>query len=321
MTQDWAAHWSELFHVQADVVTAFSNPPVMLSSAQAWNPRHDLVVVVDTLHSGVHFPEAVPAQAVGHKALAVNLSDLAAMAAIPVSFTVTLMQPDFDAEWLTGFHYGLMQLAVQSDCRCLHANLLRGPLSVTVQAQGYLQDKALTRSGAHEGDHIVVSGTLGDAAYGLHCWQQGECDLGHAVLDRLNYPQPRLALGQALAGLAGACIDVSDGLSQDLGHILDASRVGAHVQGRAIPLSPTLQQIDHDFALQCALYGGDDYELCFTMAPQYVDQLDGIALASGCSLTEIGVVTDAAQRLIELPGGEQRRLAGGGFDHFAGMGR
>ena len=260
-----------------------------------------LCVAVDTLVSGVHFPENTLPFDIGHKALAVNLSDLAAMGASPYAFTLALTLPNTHKQWLEGFSEGLFSLAKEHHIALIGGDTSRGPLTISIQVFGLLPDKqALLRSGAKAGDDIYVSGHIGDAGLGLKI-QQGKLtpsiELPHQqyLLSRLNRPQARLKLGQALLGLANAAIDVSDGLLVDLKHILDASQVGARIFLDAIPLSPAYQAIadEQGMPLQLrytqALEAGDDYELCFCADKNQREQLE--ALGRHFSITRIGEIS------------------------------
>ena len=218
-----------------------------------------LVACTDTLVEGRHFPVASRAYDIAWKSLAVNLSDLAAMAATPRWFLLALTLPEADPDWLSDFSAGLRALAAQSAVQLVGGDTTRGPLSITITALGSLpQGQALTRRGAQVGDDIYVSGYPGEAALALRDLQAGGAGAG--LRARLDRPVPRLGLGLALRGRAHAAIDISDGLAQDLGHILHASGVGACLDVQALPwrqpAAPDLQAI---------LAGGDDYELCFTL--------------------------------------------------------
>ncbi len=255
-----------------------------------------LAVAMDTLNAGVHFPpETAPAD-IGWKALAVNLSDLAAMGAAPVWCTLSLSLPDGDAGFVDGFLDGFLQLAAQHDVALVGGDTTRGPLSVCVTVHGFIEPgTALRRDGARVGDDVWVSGTLGDAAGALAQWQTGQ-GIDAALRMRLDRPTPRVALGHALRGIATACIDVSDGLLADLRHVCTASGVGARIDMEALPASDALRACfgrEQQRVLQAT--GGDDYELCFT-AP--VDARDAVARAAatagGVPVARIGRVVDVA---------------------------
>lgn len=285
-----------------------------------------LCVAVDTLVSGVHFPENTDAYDIGYKALAVNLSDLAAMGATPYAFTLALTLPDTKEHWLQGFSEGLFALAKEYQTPLIGGDTTRGPLAISVQALGLLpHQQALLRSGAKVGDDIYVSGNIGDAGLGLQI-QQGKLittiEGGHQqyLLSRLNRPSPRLALGQALLGLASAAIDVSDGLLVDLKHILDASQVGARIKLETIPLSPAYQacadsqNLPSLYRYTQALEAGDDYELCFSAAKGKREQVE--ALKACFPITRIGEITE--QKTIQCldANGVEFDYDPRGFEHF-----
>jgi thiamine-monophosphate kinase len=276
-----------------------------------------LVVTTDTLVTGCHFPENALAYDIGWKSLAVNLSDLAAMGAKARWVTLAITLPDNDADFLREFTHGFFSLADQNGVRLVGGDTTRGPLSITVTAMGTVPvAQALRRDGARPGDDLYVSGTLGDAGLGLRLtleqWPDAIEPQNQAIaLERLNRPQPRLALGLALRDLATACMDVSDGLAQDLSHLLRASQVGAELNLDALPLSPALQAIDPAFATIFALTSGDDYELLFT-AP--VHARDVIArLSIPCQ--RIGCITEA-HGLIFQRDGHPVDMPVAGYTHF-----
>ena len=252
-------------------------------------------VAVDTLTGGVHFLDDTPADDVGYKALAVNLSDLAAMGADAVEAVAIVSLPArLGATWLAAFRTGFESLARAHGVAIAAVDTVAGALSVTVEVHGRCPPgEALTRAGARPGDRILVSGTLGDAGGGLDI-ALGRCPARPAagaehLLARLYRPAPRLALGRALRGIASAAIDVSDGLCQDLDHVLAASGAGARIDADLLPLSPALLEVAGDEAArELALSSGDDYELLFTVAPDRVGRLD--SLGTGDTVTEIGTV-------------------------------
>ncbi len=283
----------------------------------------DLVTVVDTLVAGVHFDPRAPAGTVGHKALAVNLSDLAAMGAEPAWATLALSLPEIDEVWVAGFARGLDALANAHDVALVGGDTTRGPLTVTIQVQALLpQGQGLMRSGARPGDRLYVTGTPGDAALGLAI-EQGESGVPDVhrdyLLQRLRQPEPRLAAGQRLLGLASAAIDISDGLLTDLGHLCRASRVGARLDVDALPRSPALDSVvDADRARSLALGGGDDYELLVAL-PE-AREVDALAALAGldCHFTRIGCLVEAPGVLCLDASGETVSVAAGGYRHFGG---
>ncbi|MBE9561974.1 MAG: thiamine-phosphate kinase [Proteobacteria bacterium] len=228
-----------------------------------------LVTSIDTLVAGVHFPLTTKPEDIGYKALAVNLSDVAAMGATPVWMTLALTCPEVDATWLQKFSQGLLELAQIHQVSLIGGDTTRGSLTVTIQIAGLIPlNTAIKRSGAKPGDNIYVTGTLGDAGLGLAIVNQqiNSSKSAHKyLLSRLNRPTPRLQEGQSLRGIAHSAIDISDGLIADLGHILDASNVGASLYVNDLPLSTALSESSsYETALNLALSAGDDYELCFT---------------------------------------------------------
>lgn len=280
----------------------------------------DLAVCMDTLVAGVHFPEQTPPAAIGHKALAVNLSDLAAMGAEPAWATLALTLPARDDPWLEEFARGFFALAERYQVQLVGGDTTRGPLSVTVQAHGLLpRGSALLRKGAAAGDRVYVTGTLGDAGLALHLRQVA----GAALQARLDYPQPQVRVGVALHGMASAAIDISDGLLADLGHLLEADALGAAIDVDALPRSAAfLEVIDAPGIGRKPLYyelplsAGDDYELCFTVPPaccavleQSLDRLD-------CRYTAIGTIEDVPGIRCFRAGGEAYQPSATGYDHF-----
>lgn len=276
-----------------------------------------LAVTVDTLVAGRHFPLNTPPAAIAHKALAVNLSDLAAMGATPRWFLLALTLPDASDAFLSEFASALFALADEAGITLVGGDTTRGPLAICITAIGSVPaGQALRRNGARPGDGIYVSGTVGDAGLGLlQALQPGHASLSAFeaafVRQRLDYPQPRLALGIALRGQATACLDISDGLAQDLGHILDASGVGAELDLQALPLSSALRTLPETQAWQLALAAGDDYELCFTAPPGFSPQ----ALPGNVPLTRIGTVT-AAPGLVLTSRGVRVEHEFSGYQHF-----
>ena len=284
------------------------------------SPGHRLVVAMDTLNVGVHFPaETAPAD-IGWKALAVNLSDLAAMAATPAWCTLSLSLPQPDAAWIDGFLDGFLELAARHDVALVGGDTTRGPLSVCVTAHGLVEPRgALLRSGARVGDDIWVTGTLGDAAAALRQWQAGE-SMTPALRARLDRPTPRVAAGLALAGIAHACIDLSDGLLADLGHVCRASRVGAELDVDALPASEALLAA-FDVAARRKLQatGGDDYELCFTAPKTARPAVEDAMRACDVPATRIGRITaDAGNIVMRDAAGATWSPSRAGYVHFEG---
>jgi thiamine-monophosphate kinase len=250
---------------------------------------------MDTLVSGVHFPETTLPQDIAYKSLAVNLSDLAAMGASPAWFSLSLTLPAIDEDWLTAFSEGLFELANEVSVPLIGGDMTKGSLSITVQIAGHVKEcVAMKRSTAKVGDDIYVSGTLGDAAAGLRVHAHTDLTEEFApLIRRLNRPTPRNALGGRLAGVASSCIDVSDGLMADLTHICVSSQLGADLHVASLPVSQSLQNLLHRFSMNereklKLLLGGDDYELCFT-APEAVESMvKTVADQAGVPVTKIG---------------------------------
>lgn len=278
-----------------------------------------LVFSIDTLVEGVHFPHNYNPAFLGWRSLAVAASDLAAMGADPVCFTLALTLPSAERGWVANYADGLLEAAKAFGLALAGGDTTRGPLTISIQVHGTVPaGTALTRSGAEPGDLVCVSGTLGDASAAL-VWLEGDSDSEEVMrlLSRYHHPEPRLALGQALRGYATAMIDISDGLEADLQHILIASGVGARIDAAQLPLSPELLRLVPDKARQLALYGGDDYELCFTIPPSAWERFQ----QSGCarSISVIGEITSEPGLWCKGPGGYER-LAAGGYDHFGEAG-
>jgi thiamine-monophosphate kinase len=282
----------------------------------------DLVIAIDTLVEAVHFPSDTPAFDIGYKALAVNLSDMAAMGAEPVWFTLALTLPEADEAWLSEFSRGLFNLADAAGVTLVGGDTTRGPLTVTVQIGGYVpQGQALLRNGAKPGDRIYVSGTLGDALLALQLLQQegvGSAKAHAELWTRLNRPQPRLREGQALRGIARCAIDISDGLLADLGHLLEVAKCGATVQLDQIPVSAAaLAVLDRCPAWRPLVWqGGDDYELCFCVAPEKWEQLEQLMSTEDLHFRCIGTIeAEPGLRCVDTnqPSSECQP---GGYTHF-----
>jgi len=284
-------------------------------------PGAELVVATDTIVAGVHFPRQSTPQDIGYRALAVNLSDIAAMGATPAWVTLALTLPAADEGWLAGFCEGFFELARRHDVMLIGGDTTSGPLTVTVQIMGYLPSgTALRRSGAKVGDLIIVSGHTGEAAAGLALLEQRISAAAESsrrqLQERFLRPEPRIVLGQALRTVASAAIDISDGLGADLTHILEASTVGARVDLEHLPISAALAAtLSAERALELAWAGGDDYELCFTLAPDRAPLLPGVSAGTGCELATIGVIEErAGLRLYHS--GVATQIAARGYDHF-----
>jgi len=285
-------------------------------------PGHQLALSTDMLVEGRHFLSTVDPERLGHKSLAVNLSDLAACGAEPRAFLLSLSLPRADAKWLEGFSRGLFALADAHGCELIGGDTTQGPLNIAITVLGDVpQGQALLRSGARAGDDIYVSGTVGDARLALEAFR-GQIELPTEVFSacrqRLECPTPRVALGMALRGLASAAADISDGLLGDLGHILTQSGVGARIDSSQTDhLLATAWAPPEPWRRTCTLSGGDDYELVFTAAPAQAAAVQAAAGCSGTRVTRIGQIQqDPGLTLLDAEGQAlPQRFAS--FDHFA----
>ena len=288
-------------------------------------PGQVLVAAVDMLVGGRHFLPGVDPASLGHKCLAVNLSDIAAMGAVPRWALLAGALPDADAGWLGEFARGLYALADAHGVDLVGGDTTSGPLNLCVTILGEVPEgEAITRGGARAGDDVYVSGTLGDAALAVAA-AAGRVTLDERALAacrmRLDWPQPRIVLGQRLRGVASAMLDVSDGLTGDLGHIVERSGVGATIDLAALPRSPWMDALlagaQREAALQCLLAGGDDYELCFTAPPAAASRVSAIAAATGVPFTRIGAMHAARELAVRDEHGALLRVVPRAFDHFA----
>lgn len=273
-------------------------------------PGYQLAVTTDTMVEGRHFFAGTDPKHLGHKLLAVNLSDLASMGAKPLSVTLALTLPSVDEAWLAAFAQGFLGLANRYYVDLIGGDTTRGPLTLTVQALGLVpQGRALKRSSAKTGDFIYVTGPLGDAGLGLKILQGYRCQNPQQALQRLHCPEPQVAIGLSLIDIANACIDLSDGLAGDLGHILQQSQVGACLDWQALPLSDAVQCYIADTGdYLMPLTAGDDYELCFTVSPEKSRYVPA-------SCRKIGYIeTQAGLRLRKS--GEIQSVEMKGFEHF-----
>jgi len=286
----------------------------------ATSPGTQLAVSSDMLVEGRHFLPTVAPQRLGHKALAVNLSDLAACGARPVAFTLALALPRVDEDFLAGFAQGLLALADQHECELIGGDTTQGPLNICITVFGEVATgQALLRSGARPGDLLYASGTLGDARAALEVFR-GTLSLPGPAFDSvrraMETPQPRVALGMALRGVATSAIDVSDGLLGDLAHILRRSNVGATVEVDTLPRSAVLTTLPLAQQREFTLAGGDDYELVFSAPPEREEQVHDAARRANVQVTRIGRIEhEAGLRLVDPAGGA---IANGfaSFDHF-----
>ncbi|WP_338845266.1 thiamine-phosphate kinase [Massilia sp. W12] len=285
-------------------------------------PGEVLAISSDMLVEDRHFFAGADPFMLGHKALAVNLSDLAAMGARPLGFTLALALPAADEAWLAAFSAGLLRLAREADCALIGGDTTRGPLNICITVFGSLPPQAaLRRDGAKAGDQVWVSGSLGEARLGL-AWLSGEAlpdadpAWREAACARLHLPAPRLALGQALRGVASAALDISDGLAGDLGHILQASGVAAQLHAEALPAGPALASCDAARRLEYMLSGGDDYELCFCAPPAQQARVRQIGRELDLALHCIGEIVPGRGLQVLDPQGLPLSLQLNSFDHF-----
>ena len=278
-----------------------------------------LAIAVDTIVAGTHFPDTSPAAAVGHRALAANLSDLAAMASRPRWATLALSLPSSDLVWVEAFAAAFFDLAERHGVSLIGGDTVRGPLAATVQVMGDVGAGPLLRSGGRVGDLVFVSGSIGDAAAGLASLGTGHEPLtadAKTLVGRFRFPEPRVGLGTGLGGIAHAGIDISDGLVVDLGRICAGSRCGAEIDLESLPLSAALRaEFPPGQAREFALHGGDDYELCFTVAPSDKEAVGDIAARAGTEVTRIGRLIEGSG-IVGVSDGHRIDLVPSGFDHF-----
>jgi thiamine-monophosphate kinase len=283
---------------------------------------YELAVSIDTLVAGVHFPEKnYSAYLLGHRALRVAASDLAAAGAAPLAFTLALTLPSVDEQWLADFSRGLSEAASALSLTLIGGDTTRGPLTLSLQVHGLIsKGRMLKRNGAKAGDLVFVSGDLGAARAALDVFNHPDAfssSVTDIFLQRYWQPQPRLALGVQLRNVASACLDISDGLLADAAHIASASKVAIEIDSFSVPVNSAVKEhYDLDTALRFAFTGGDDYELCFTVPTEKVGQIKMIAEAAGCALTCIGRVVDGAGvRCLDVSGNTVE-FEKSGYQHF-----
>lgn len=295
-------------------------------------PNRLLAISMDTLLAGVHFPATAEPALIARRALAVNLSDLAAMAATPLCFTLGLVLPESNGAWLQGFSEGLLDLARKYECPLVGGDTTHGELSITIQVQGTVDaDRVLRRDGAEVGDRIYVSGFLGDGAIALaslgldsHLGRNFALNKSQPSASCFEYfkqayyqPKPRLELAQACASIMSSGIDISDGLYGDLKHIVTASGKGAQLRVNLFPYSDAaIACMSADNRMQAALYGGDDYELCFTVPPKSCQALEQAALALNTKVTCIGEVIRGSEIICIDASGSELAVSTKSYDHF-----
>jgi len=303
---------------RADVILGVGDDAALLQPPA----NVELVATTDTLVAGVHFPDGSPPASIGHRALAVNLSDLAAMGAQPAWALLALTLPEADESWLSEFAAGFGSLAQAHGVALVGGDTTRGPLCVTVELLGHVpRGCALTRGGGATGDALFVSGTPGDAAAGL-ALEQGKLSApaeARAYLrERFLRPTPRVALGQSLRGCASACIDVSDGLLGDAGKLAAASQAGVELVFSDLPVSqPLLAALGEQRARELALTGGDDYELCFAVRAQDIARLNATLPPSQWGYTRIGSLRTAPGAVVLRDDGSVMEFSHSGYQHFA----
>jgi len=295
-------------------------------------PGQLLAISMDTLVAGVHFPLTAAPAAIAYRGLAVNLSDLAAMAAKPLCFTLSLTLPQANTVWLDAFSKGLLQLAEKFDCPLVGGDTVKGNLSISIQVHGTVQqDRVLRRDGASVGDKIYVSGTVGDGAIALVSLGLDSHLGAKFVIHEVNNteacrqyftkayyePEPRIELARACAPSLTSCIDISDGLYGDLNHIVTASGVGARLNLESFPYSDAARCcMSADNRVQAALYGGDDYELCFTASPQQCKTLEAAAMKLNTKITCIGEIVHADGVVCVDAAGTELSTSVAAYDHF-----
>ncbi|MBL0709864.1 MAG: thiamine-phosphate kinase [Colwellia sp.] len=300
-----------------DVLLGIGDDCAVIASTE----KQNIVVTTDTLVAGVHFPLNTPARAIGHKAVAVNLSDIAAMGAKPSWLSLAITIPEVDHDWLGEFSAGVFDLCEYYNVELIGGDTTQGPLSITITAQGLTPEgKYLSRSGAKVGDWLFVTGEIGDAALALKQINQ-QVSLEPAFVEpirkMLDYPKPRVLAGQALREYASAAIDISDGLIADLGHICEASSVGANIILDAVPLSTIMSNtLPFDNAINLALNGGDDYELLFTVSEDNKVGMETALSHAGTKVTCIGQI-NASKIISTTLNNKPVSIEVASFEHFS----
>lgn len=298
------------------VDTAVGDDAAILNQMPQSKPAEQLLVSMDTFIVGVHCPEETSPHAIGYKALAVNLSDMAAMGAIPSWFTLAVTLPKVDEQWLDSFVAGMKELANSFDVALVGGDTTKGVLSITINIAGYAkQDRVLRRSGAQAGDMIYVTGNVGQGRLGLQAWKDGS-DRFPMARKHLDYPIPRVHESGVIKQFATSCIDLSDGLLADLKHIVTASSVGARIQLDQLPLSDEMQSLPPESAYQYALEGGDDYELLFTVPQAKIDVFENAMAEKQYGCYQIGVM-DGKEAVSLYDGDTQVSHIFSGYDHFS----
>ncbi len=283
--------------------------------------RKNIAITTDTLVAGVHFPVNTPPKAIGHKAVAVNLSDLAAMGAEPAWLSIAITLPEIDEDWVGEFCAGVFELCEYYNVQLIGGDTTQGPLSITITAQGLIPvNKQITRSNAKAGDWLYVTGEIGDAALALkHILGEVKLpnDVFSTVKNRLDYPKPRVLAGQTLREYASSAIDLSDGLIADLTHICQSSKVGVNIVLDNLPISNELyDSLRQEAALALALTGGDDYELLFTVSEDKKVGMETALADAGATVTCIGQL-NATGKITTTLNGKPTQINAKGYEHFS----
>ncbi|WP_394221070.1 thiamine-phosphate kinase [Alteromonas gracilis] len=310
-------YFSNSGHKRKDVVIGIGDDCAVTTVPE----NQQLAVTTDTLVEGVHFLKDAPAKSVAYKTVAVNLSDLAAMGAEPAWISLSLSLPEVDEAWLDDFVTGLHELTQYYSVQLIGGDTVKGPMAMTITAQGFIPPGSeLTRGGAKPGDWLYVTGTLGDAGAGLDILQEKLSVSGEAkdvLVNRHYFPTPRVAVGTAIRRIATSCIDISDGLISDLGHILKASQCGANVHVERLPLSRALTSaVSQEQAIEYALSAGDDYELIFTVSEEQRGSLETSLASTNVKATCIGQLTGHNGTLSLLKNNEKYTpVTASGYEH------
>lgn len=309
-------YFTEQITLRKDVLLGIGDDCAIVKSHESQN----IAVTTDTLVCGVHFPESTSAKAIGHKSIAVSLSDLAAMGAEPAWVSLALTMPNVDEIWLKQFCEGVFELCEYSNVQLIGGDTTQGPLSITVTAQGFTpQDKHITRSGAKPGDWIYVSSDIGDAGLAL-MHLQGKIKLKSEYVEKvqrkLDYPKPRILLGQALRDYASSALDISDGLLADLAHICTASNVGANIILDNVPISTEMKETLQERAIDVAVNAGDDYELLFTVSETNKVAMETAVAQTGNRITCIGQINHT-NKLTTTMNEVPVQINAKGFQHFS----
>ncbi|MDO6426519.1 thiamine-phosphate kinase [Thalassotalea sp. 1_MG-2023] len=310
-------YFTEQLVNRRDVVVGIGDDCAVITPAE----KQNIAITTDTLIAGVHFPKNTPAKAIGHKAVAVNLSDLAAMGAEPTWISIAISLPEIDEDWISNFCEGMFALCEFYNVQLIGGDTTQGPLSITITAQGVVPvNKQICRSGAKAGDWIYVTGELGDAALALKHYYGDITLRGDSLayaMNRLNEPKPRVLAGQAVREYASAAIDISDGLLADLSHICKASNVGANIVLEDLPLSDTmLTCLGAEKAMELALSGGDDYELLLAVSEDNKVGMETTLADMGTKVTCIGQL-NGNHKITTTLNNKPTQLNVKGFEHFA----